>query len=62
MQDSEAEVSARYEARVEAVWHMVKVAERKTQAEELKHKAEKLKDNAELLKHSAEWLKQTLKG
>jgi hypothetical protein len=39
MEDSQAEVTARYEARVEAVRHIVKEAKSKTEAEEMKRKA-----------------------
>ena len=40
MQDSKADVTTRYEARVEAVRHIVKEAERKAEAAEMKQKAE----------------------
>jgi len=40
MKGSQAEVTARYDARVEAVQHMVKETARKAQAEEMKRKAE----------------------
>ena len=47
MQDSKADVTTRYEARVEAVRHMVKEAERKAEAEEMKQKAEAVECEAE---------------
>jgi hypothetical protein len=40
MEDSQGEVAAGYEARVEAVRHMVKEAKHKAEAEEMKRKAE----------------------
>jgi hypothetical protein len=46
-QDSKAEVTTRYEARVEAVRNMVKEAERKAEAEEMKQKAEAAECEAE---------------
>jgi hypothetical protein len=39
MEDSQAEATARYEARVEAVRHMVKEAERKAKAEDMRRRA-----------------------
>jgi hypothetical protein len=47
MEDGQAEVMSRYEARVEAVRHMVKEAQRTAKAEEMKHKAEAAEREAE---------------
>jgi hypothetical protein len=54
MEDSQAEVMARYEARVEAVRHMVKEAERKAKAEDMKRK--------EAAEHEAEAAKEKLEA
>ena len=48
MEDSQAEVTVRYEARVGAVRHMVKEAERTAEAEEMKRKAEAATREAEV--------------
>ena len=47
MEDNQADVAARYKARVEAVRHMVKEAERKAEAEETKRRDETAKCEAE---------------
>ena len=47
MEDSQADVAERYKARVEAVRHMVKEAERKAEAGEMKRRAEIAEREAE---------------
>jgi hypothetical protein len=47
LEDSQKEVTARYEVRVEAVWHMVKEAEREAEAKEANRKAEVAEREAE---------------
>ena len=49
-EDSQADVAERYEARVEAVWYMVKEAERKAEAEEMKRRAEAAVREAEVVR------------
>lgn len=54
MEDSQAEATTKYEARVEAMRHMVKEAERKAEAEEMKRKAEAAEREAEAARLQAD--------
>jgi hypothetical protein len=54
MEDIQAEATTKYEARVEAMRHMVKEAERKAEAEEMKRKADAAEREAEAAKLQAD--------